>query len=297
MELAKGVISSYVRVDGNRTHYVEAGNGYPVVLVHGAGPGACGWAGWRQTIPALAEHYHVYALDTLGFGYTEKPTNIVYSDQVSVDHFAGFVDALCLDEFLLCGNSRGAYIAAKYMLDHPGRVKRLLMISSGSIANAMGLERNEKQQGGMSRLQSYDGTAEGMRRFLEIIVNDHSKITDELVAERVRIASQPGHDYVQKSQKEYRASLKSNPEERQRFDIRHRLPMATTPMHMVWGAKDNFAPPEFATELQKMLPNATFEMLANSGHQAQNDEVDRFNEIALTFFSGAGSQQVQAAAP
>jgi 2-hydroxy-6-oxonona-2,4-dienedioate hydrolase len=53
---------------------------------------------------------------------------------------------------------------------------------------------------------------------------------------------------------------------------------------MVWGAKDSFAPPEFADALQKMLPNVTFEMLENSGHQAQNDESDRFNEIALAFF-------------
>lgn len=68
MQLAEGVISSWVRVNGLRTHFVEAGNGEPVVLVHGAGPGACGWAGWRQTIPALAKHYYVYALDMLGFG-------------------------------------------------------------------------------------------------------------------------------------------------------------------------------------------------------------------------------------
>lgn len=286
MQYDQGVISNWVNVNGVRTHFVEAGTGEPVVLVHGAGPGACGWAGWRQTIPALAKKYHVFALDTLGFGYTDKPTQIVYTDQASVDHLAGFADALCLDKFMLCGNSRGAYISAKYMLDHPGRVKRLLMVSSGSIANAMGLERNEKQQGGVRRLQGYDGTPEGMRRFLEIIVYDHSKITDELIAERVRIAALPGHAYVQKSQKEFRALLNDDPDERQRFDIRHRLPMSRTPMLMVWGAKDSFAPPEFATELRKMLPNVAFEMLENSGHQAQNDEFERFNEIALAFFGG-----------
>ena len=56
-------------------------------------------------------------------------------------------------------------------------------------------------------------------------------------------------------------------------------------MHMVWGAKDAFAPPEFSDELVKMLPNITFEKLENSGHQAQNDESDRFNAIAIAFFS------------
>jgi pimeloyl-ACP methyl ester carboxylesterase len=283
MDMDEGVLSNYVDARGIRTHYVEAGQGDPVVLVHGAGPGANGWAGWRQTIPVLAQHYHVYALDTLGFGFTDKPTDILHTDQASVNHFADFLDAMCLDEVQLCGNSRGAYIAAKYMLDHPSRVKRLLMISSGSIANAMGLERNQAQQGGMKKLQGYDGTAEGMRRFMEIIVNDHSKITDELVESRVKMAALPGHDYVQKSQRQFRNSLKDTPNERQRFDIRHRLPMATTPMVMVWGAKDNFAPPEFAAQLKDMLPNVQFEMLENSGHQAQNDESDKFNDIALSF--------------
>lgn len=295
MELADGVISSWVTVNGIRTHFVEAGNGDPVVLVHGAGPGANGWAGWRQTIPVLAERYHVYALDTLGFGYTDKPTDIVYSDQASVNHLAGFLDALCIDRVFLCGNSRGAYISAKYMLDHPSRVRRLLMISSGSIANAMGLERTQQQQGGMRRLQGYDGTPEGMRRFLEIIVHDHSKITDDLVSSRVQMASLPGHDYVQKSQSEYRASLKNNPNERQVFDMRHRLPMITIPMMMVWGAQDSFAPPEFAAKLQEMLPNVAFEMLENSGHQAQNDESDKFNEIALSFFGAESEDQAATA--
>lgn len=284
MEYPQSVLSSFVNVGGVRTHYVEAGHGDPVVLVHGAGPGASGWSGWRQAIPVLAKHFHVYALDTLGFGYTDKPLNIVYSDQASVNHLAGFIDALCLDKIFLCGNSRGAYMGAKYMLDHPQRVRRLLMISSGSIANAMGIERSSSQMGGMQALESYDGTPESMRRFMETIVADHSKITPELIAQRVAQAALPGHDYARKSQNEYRRKLKSDPNERQLFDMRHRLPAITIPMYMVWGAKDNFAPPEFASKLKDMLPNAVFEMFENSGHQAQNDECDRFNETAIRFF-------------
>jgi pimeloyl-ACP methyl ester carboxylesterase len=286
MEYPQGVISSFVNVGGIKTHYIEAGDGEPVVLVHGAGPGASGWSGWRQAIPVLGQHFRVYAIDTLGFGLTDKPSDIVYSDQACVNHLAGFIDALCLDQVLLCGNSRGAYMGAKYMLDHPHRVRRLLMISSGSIANAMGVERTSSQMGGMDALEAYDGTPAGMRRFMEVIVADHSKITDELIRQRVAYAALPGHDYVRKSQREYRRSLKTNPNERQLFDIRHRLPAVNIPMHMVWGAKDNFAPPEFADRLRAMLPNVTFEMFENSGHQAQNDECDRFNETAIRFFKG-----------
>jgi pimeloyl-ACP methyl ester carboxylesterase len=284
VDLPAGIVSSYVNVGGIKTHYVEAGNGDPVILVHGAGPGASGWSGWRQTIPALAKHFHVYAIDTLGFGFTDKPTDIVYSDQASVNHLAGFIDALCLDKVFLGGNSRGAYMTAKYAVDHPHRVRRILMVSSGSIANAMGIERSSSQMAGMNTLESYDGTPEAMRNWMKVIVADHSKITEELVRDRVAVAALPGHDFCRKSQNAYRKSLKTNPNERQLFDIEHRLPKLTIPMHMVWGAKDNFAPPEFADLLKAKLPNITFEMLQNSGHQAQNDESDKFNEIAIRFF-------------
>jgi 2-hydroxy-6-oxonona-2,4-dienedioate hydrolase len=283
MKLPDGVLSSFVDVRGIKTHYVEAGSGEPIVFVHGAGPGAYGWAGWRQTIPALAKHFRVYAIDTLGFGLTDKPADHC-TDQDSVDHLHEFLNALCLDKVNLCGNSRGAYMCAKLAVDWPSRVKKLLMVSSGSIALAMGLERNDAQMAGMRKLAAYNGTPEAMREFMEIIVNDHSKITDELIADRVQMAALPGHDKVQKLQGQYRNSLKTDPNEFQRFELKYRLPQLTIPMHMVWGAKDSFAPPEFADALRKMLPNVSFEMLANSGHQAQNDESDKFNDIALNFF-------------
>ncbi len=288
MKYPDNVVSNFVMVNGIRTHYVEAGSGEPLVLIHGAGPGASGWTGWRETIPVLARHFHVYAIDTLGFGYTDKPTNITYSDQVSVDHLAGFIDVMCLGKVFLCGNSRGAYIAAKYMVDHPHRVQRLAMVSSGSLANAMGVERSADQMGGVKTLEAFDGTRESMRAFMQIIVSDWSKITDALIDSRMIIASLPGHDYARKSQNAYRKSLKTDPNEHQLFDLRHRLPRITTPMLMLWGVKDSFAPVELAVDLQKALPNVKIIMLENSGHQAQNDESERFNELVLGFFSEHG---------
>ena len=284
MQLPEGVLSSFVDVRGVKTHYVESGSGEPIVFVHGAGPGAYGWAGWRQTIPVLAKNFRVFAIDTLGFGLTDKP-DIAYTDQASVDHLKDFLDALCLDPVSLCGNSRGAYMCAKLAVDHPKRVKRLLMVSSGSIALAMGLERNDAQMAGMRKLQAYDGTPASMRGFMEEIVHDHAKITDDLIADRVAMAALPGHDRAQKSQSAFRNALKKDTGEFQRFELKHRLPLLKIPMHMVWGAKDTFAPSEFAAQLKTMLPNISFEMLENSGHQAQNDESDRFNEIARKFFS------------
>src|SRR6266571_2763352 len=99
--------SLYVRANGIKTHFIVAGQGEPIVLVHGGGPGASGEYGWRRNIPALAEHFQVFALDRIGFGLTDKPA-IVHSDQLLADHLADFIDALGLDQLCLMGNSMGA---------------------------------------------------------------------------------------------------------------------------------------------------------------------------------------------
>ncbi|MBV9119293.1 MAG: alpha/beta fold hydrolase, partial [Chloroflexi bacterium] len=101
--------SRWVKVNGIRTHYLEAGDGPPVVLVHGGGPGSSGQWGWFHTIPDLSKHFRVLAIDQLGFGETEKPAHLSYSHQDRVDHLAAFVDVLCLAPVNLVGNSMGAY--------------------------------------------------------------------------------------------------------------------------------------------------------------------------------------------
>ena len=169
------------------------------------------------------------------------------------------------------------------------------MISSGSIVNAMGLERTAAQTAGMKTLNEFDGSPEAMRRFMEFIVHDHSKITEQLIEQRVAMATMPGHAEAQRPQRAYRGALTSDPGARQRFDIRHRLPMTKVPMTMVWGAKDNFAPPEFAVHLAAMLPNVEFVMFENSGYQAQNDGTERFNRLATDFFAAA-AESIGAAA-
>jgi pimeloyl-ACP methyl ester carboxylesterase len=279
--------SSFVRVNGLKTHYVEAGDGEPLVLVHGGGPGASGEHGFRQNIPAFARHFRVLALDLIGYGFTDKPP-ITYWEQPMAEHLAGFIETLCLEKIRLLGNSMGAYVTAKYALDHPDNVVKLLFVSSATIATAMGIPRTETE--GMKAMVAMrdEVTAEKMRRFLETLCHDRAGITDELVDSRVRLAQLPGAQESQRSHGAVRARLRTDPNLRQIFDLTHRLPKVTIPMCLVWGKEDRFAPVDQAYALQKLLPNlAELHVLDRSGHQCQNDEVDRFNEVALKFFLSA----------
>jgi 2-hydroxymuconate-semialdehyde hydrolase len=72
-DIGKSVVAGEIK-----TNYHEAGSGASVVLVHGSGPGVSAWSNWRFTIPYLAERFHVYAYDQVGFGYSELPTQHTY---------------------------------------------------------------------------------------------------------------------------------------------------------------------------------------------------------------------------
>src|SRR6516162_5753128 len=112
--------SSFLLAKGVRTHYSETGDAGPaVVLCHGGGACISANAAWYMILPRLGEHFRCDAPDQLGYGLTETKPHAwpVRGHQSLVDHLADFIEALCLDELMLVGNSQGAYVAAQYAVD------------------------------------------------------------------------------------------------------------------------------------------------------------------------------------
>ncbi len=277
--------SSWVMAGGIRTHYSEAGDDGPaVILLHGGGPGSSGAAGWRFMIPALAPHFRVYAPDQVSFGQTDMsdPHAWPYNGIESlVEHVAAFADALCLDTFHVVGNSQGAYVAAKYTLDHPTSVKNLFLIGSATIAGAMGVA--PMMSPGMKALIEYDGTEKKMRGFLEAIVTDQNTVTDELVKGRNDAYHLPGVPEATKVFSDVRPKLISDPNLNQHYSLEGRLNKLTIPTKFIWGAVDKFAPPELAHQFQDKIPNLPIEFIEGAGHQVQTDKPDIVNKMVIDF--------------
>jgi len=115
---------AFIDVDGIRTRYFEAGKGKPMVLIHGGQwPATASADGWSSIFDHLAEHYHVYALDKLGMGFTDNPkTDADYSMNAVIRHAHGFLKALNIRDAVMVGHSRGALPAARITIDDPDRV-------------------------------------------------------------------------------------------------------------------------------------------------------------------------------
>jgi len=184
-------LDNFVRVAGHRMRFVHAGEGVPVVLVHGFGLGNTGELAWAKVIPGLAERFHAYAPDLLGFGKSDKPA-IQYSPQAHVNQLLAFMDCLCLDRVLLMGNSVGAYIALKLALDYPDRATGVCAIASSTIAKAMAIDGPDTP--GLQMMRTFNGTAEAMRRFLREVTYDPRNISEDAVAERLAffVTANPG---------------------------------------------------------------------------------------------------------
>lgn len=290
MKLGTGYYDGWVLANGVRTHYSWAGmEGPAVVLLHGGGPGSSGEAGWRFMLPALAEAgFRAFAPDQISMGWTDARPHAwpVLGHQSLVDHVRDFIDALCLDEVYLVGNSQGAYVAAKYTIDHPERVKKIFLIGSATIAMSMGVERPDGgNNAAFQALLHYDYTEESMRKFLIAIINDSSKVTDELVRHRHEAANRPGIRESMQAFQDYQNRMRKIPKLWERFSLRDSLPKLKVPAKFIWGKEDRFALVEMGYALEKLLPNIPFEYIDGAGHQCQTDRPELVNRMVIDFFS------------
>jgi pimeloyl-ACP methyl ester carboxylesterase len=128
-EKGRDIESLQLQVNGHRAHYLKAGSGPPVVLLHG---GASDGRDWVETMAALAGRFTFYAPDLIGFGQSERNEAGYYLSDFS-DFVLGFIDALQLEKPSLVGHSFGARVCLDATLKRQEQVKRLV------IADASGL--------------------------------------------------------------------------------------------------------------------------------------------------------------
>ena len=125
----------FIDVDGISTRYFEAGQGEPVLLVHGGQFGSFNCAtDWDLNFDGLARDFHVFAVDKIGQGHTDNPKDP--SDYIlgtAVQHLYDFMQAIDLQQAHLVGHSRGGYAIVRLGLEHPEVVKSLVIVDSGSI--------------------------------------------------------------------------------------------------------------------------------------------------------------------
>ena len=267
----------FIDVGGIRTRVVEAGEpGRPVVvLIHGTGGHA---EAYSRNMGAHARHFHVFAIDLVGHGYSDKPAQRYEIDDY-VEHLRAFLDAIGAPKAHISGESLGGWVAAAFALKYPGRVDRLVLNTAGGLtAFPEVMERIET----VTRAAVRSPKWETVKARLEFLMEDKSKVTDDLVAVRLHIYSQPGF-----------ADIMERILCLQEMDIRQRnliTPAAfatiKAPTFVLWTEHDPTAPPEVGQKIASYIAGAQFFCMANCGHWPQFEDPETFNRVHVNFLLG-----------
>jgi 2-hydroxy-6-oxo-6-(2'-aminophenyl)hexa-2,4-dienoate hydrolase len=260
-----GVTSRFIDVAGVRTHYLEAGEGAPLVLVHGGGAGADAYGNWLECIQVFAKSYRVIAPDMIGFGYTDKPSPDVYRyDQPGRNkHLADFLEAMGLSGVALVGNSMGGAASIGVAIDKPELVGQLVLMGSA------GLPIPEKPSAHLLHNLQYDFTVEGMRRVVGGLTGPDFKPSDAMIQYRYDLCEDPEiKAALQAINALTRTGTLNYPEDEVR-KIKH-------PTLVVNGKQDGVSILPRAYRFLELLDNSWGYIVPHCGHWAMIERQDDF---------------------
>jgi pimeloyl-ACP methyl ester carboxylesterase len=264
-----------IHVDGLVTGYLEAGQGDPVVMLHGGEFGASAEIGWERTIAALAARHRVLALDMLGFGESAKVVDFNDGRGMRIRHIARFCEVLGVDTAHFIGNSMGA---VNMFVDATSESPVLPVRSMVMLCGGGEIQRNEHS----AALYDYDATPDGMRRIVEALFFDPSYPADEAYVKRRHDASiAPGAWEALAAARFRRPGLEAPPLP----SSRRAYERIGVPTLVVEGGGDKLLPTGWAADIAGQIPTGRSAVIENAGHCPQIEQPDAVNELLLNFLA------------
>jgi pimeloyl-ACP methyl ester carboxylesterase len=254
-----------VQLYGQSIHYYDAGQGPALILVHGLGGQAASWA---ANIAPLSGNHHVYALDQIGFGHSDKPL-IDYKIATFVDFLKAFMESLGIPKATLVGNSLGGWIVVDFTAHHPEMVDKLVLVDAAGV----------RSEGGPHTLpvDLNPASLEGMRRVLEFIFYNKQAITDELVRHAFEGHLRNGDGYT--IQRVLAGIFDTDQFEDEKLGSIH------APTLVLWGHDDLLTPLSFGERFQKGISGAKLVVIDQCGHVPQAEKPQEFNKALIDFLA------------
>ncbi|MFF5234364.1 alpha/beta fold hydrolase [Dactylosporangium sp. NPDC000521] len=263
-------------VDGLTTGFVEAGEGEPVVLLHGGEFGADAELAWEHTIAALAERYRVVAPDQLGYGRTAKVIDFVHGRRMRIRHVARFCDALGIESATFIGNSMGA---VNLLVDATSDVPLLPIRRIVAICGGGEILSNEH----VDALYDYDATFPAMRRLVAALFHDPSyPADDDYVRRRFESSTAPGAWEAVAAARFRRPDAAVAGGGRGEPDYGR----ITVPVLFVEGGADKLKPPGWAGHLAGQVRDGRSTVIDDAGHCPQIEQPAEVNRQILDFLAG-----------
>ncbi|WP_329353668.1 alpha/beta fold hydrolase [Streptomyces sp. NBC_01261] len=270
---------------GRKIFVAETGDGPPVLLLHGGGPGASGVSNYARNIADLAKEYRVIVPDLPGYGRSTKGVDPTDPFGHLADGIRGLLDELGLDKAHLVGNSYGGACALRLALDTPDRVDRMVLMGPGGVGTTRAVPT-----AGLNNLLNYytgDGPSRlKLERFIRnYLVFNAADVPDSAIDERYRASIDPE---VVAAPPLRRPSGPGVLRTLWKMDFTRdpRLRRLPVPTLVLWGAKDQVNRPSGGRLLAERLPDCDLYQVANTGHWVQFERAELFNRLCADFLAG-----------
>jgi 2-hydroxymuconate-semialdehyde hydrolase len=260
-----------VEVDGVRLHYLDAGSGPPLLLLHGLNGSTFSF---RLLMPHLTSRFRVIALDLMGFGYSERPEGRDYSLTAQARLVAGFMDALGIARASVLGHSLGGAVAMHLAVGFPERVDRLILVSSATDTETRrGLRSARVVKPLMPFVAAFTVQNSRFRRMsLRSGCYDGSFITPEVLEGYIAPTRVRGHV----------RALAATMVDRSK-DEPLDPSLISQPTLILWGAADRWLPVSHGGRLMALIPNSRLEVVEKAGHLVLEEQAEESARIIADF--------------
>jgi pimeloyl-ACP methyl ester carboxylesterase len=267
----KSITSNFLNTDEFRIHYTHAGEGDPLILIHGS----CAWIyNFRNNIPALSKKFSVYALDMPGNGYTvplcENPD---YDLDMMSNALLNFMDEKQIRQASLIGHSSGGGWALCFASLHPERIKKLILIDSNGFDIPEKLAFRLFYIPIIGELFSKFFTYDDVKKGYEDSFYNKSLISDQMIREAITPLT-----FFHNRKAQYK-SIRN--QDWQQTELA--LPSMQIPTLVIWGKYDQYLDSSLAERFSRTMPNTRVEILDNCGHSSHEEQPDKVNELILEF--------------
>ncbi len=257
-----------------RIHYLEAGVGEPLLLIHSLGQSLYTW---RNVFAELSDNYRVIAIDLPGHGYSSRPDTFQYTADDFAFIFNGFLDALNIKSAHMVGFSIGAMYMMRFLSLYPKRVANCVAISPGGITEHMPALIHNLQKPMIATFARNLYTATDVRKLLTECVSDPALIDDYVVKQYY----EPVSDGLAREALMY--ALRNYDQEL----IAEGLLPVEHEVLVLWGKNDRWHPPSGSVYFQSVLRAGRYYLVRNAGHLLQEEAPMKLLEILYSYIPPA----------
>jgi pimeloyl-ACP methyl ester carboxylesterase len=258
-------------VYGAKIHYLEAGTGPVVILLHGLGGSSSNWA---STIGPLSQKYRVIVPDQIGFGRSDKPM-LNYRVATLVDFLNGLYKELKIERASLVGNSLGGFTAAAFALAYPQKVDRIVLVDAAGFA--LPKDADPRLLNALN-----PSTREGVKQIMSLVFYNKALFANDAAVDALfaqKIAAGDGYT-VQR----FIESIARGEDV-----LDGKLGAIKHPTLIVWGREDELTPLAMGERFKKELPNSELLIIEKCGHVPQMEKASEFNAAVMKFLGGSSN--------